>query len=93
MTNQPNQPNEPNTPHEPNTPGEKPKSLMRNLGAFFGHIAHGITASPTGPEPRTHEVRREVEEREETAPDGRKVTVRRTTIEEIEVEQKPSDGG
>ncbi|MCC7387748.1 MAG: hypothetical protein IT431_03170 [Phycisphaerales bacterium] len=78
-------------------PDEKPKSLMRNLGQFFGHIAHGIKADaakpPGQPEPRTQEVRRDVEEHEETAPDGRKVIVRRTTIEEIEVEQKPSDAG
>jgi len=69
---------------------DKPKSLMRNLGEFFGHIAHGVKADPARPATqkpaaRKQEVRREVEEREETGPDGRKVTVRRTTIEEIEI--------
>jgi hypothetical protein len=69
---------------------DKPKSLMRNLGEFFGHIAHGVKADPARPATqkpaaRKQEVRREVEEREETAPDGRKVTVRRTTIEEVEI--------
>ncbi|MCA9277899.1 MAG: hypothetical protein H6815_03835 [Phycisphaeraceae bacterium] len=65
-----------------NTPrGTKP--LMRNLGEFFGHIIHGIR-TPAKPKSQTHEVRRDTEEttRHEN---GQKITVRRTTIEEIEV--------
>lgn len=73
-------------------PDDKSKSLMHNLGQFFGHIARGVKTDPAKPDSHKQEVRREVEEREETTPDGRKVTVRRTTIEEIEVERTPSDG-
>lgn len=78
---------------------EKPKSLMRNLGEFFGHIAKGVKADTAAADVEKQEVRREVEEREETMPDGRKVTVRRTTIEEIEINEahdvaeKPGDCG
>lgn len=57
---------------------ERPKSLMRSLGEFFGHVAHGFK-QPVGP--RVSEVRRDVEER--PLPGG--VTLRRTTIEEVEV--------
>ncbi len=57
---------------------------MRNLGQFFGHVAKGIKARPGAPQ--TQEVRREVEERQETGPAGEKITVRRTTIEEIEIQ-------
>ncbi|VAX42561.1 hypothetical protein MNBD_PLANCTO03-1688 [hydrothermal vent metagenome] len=67
---------------------EKPKSLMRNLGEFFGHIAKGVKADPTAPTVQKQEVRQEVEEREETTPDGRKIIVRRTTIEEIEINEE-----
>ncbi len=66
---------------------DKPKSLMRNLGEFFGHIAHGVKADTSKPTVQKQEVRREVEEREETTPDGRTITVRRTTIEEIEINE------
>lgn len=66
---------------------EKPKSLMRNLGEFFGHIAHGVKSNPDDAQRgEQREVRREVEEREETGPDGRRVTLRRTTIEEVEIQ-------
>lgn len=70
-------------------------NLMRSLGQFFGHLGQAIRTDPAKADktaPEKHEVRREVEEREETTPDGRKVTVRRTTIEEIELEprRKPS---
>lgn len=73
-------------------PDEKPKSLMRNLGQFFGHIAKGVKTDPAKPDSHKQEVRREVEEREETTPDGRKVTVRRTTIEEVEIQQGATPG-
>lgn len=64
---------------------------MRSLGQFVGHLTSAVKSDPTkadtaknGGEKR--EVRREVEEREETGPDGRKVTLRRTTVEEIEIQ-------
>lgn len=61
----------------------KKESLSRSLGKFTGEIWRALR-SPAGGK-QTHEVRRtvETEERETTAG---KVTLRRTTIEEIEVE-------
>ena len=57
---------------------------MRSLGEFFHHIARGA-AAPIDP-PAT--VRRDVEERAHDTPAG-KVTLRRTTIEEVRVEPPP----
>jgi hypothetical protein len=66
---------------------QKSKSLMHNLGQFFGHVAKGVKtpAKPAAPA-HTHEVRREVEERQEIGPAGEKITLRRTTIEEVEIQ-------
>ncbi len=58
------------------------KGLMRSLGEFVGHIAHAVkTPANKG---KKREVRREVETELRDTPQG-KVTLRRTTIEEIEV--------
>lgn len=57
------------------------KSLMRNLGEFFGHIARGVQ-TPVGPQ-RTV-VRKEVQE-ETRETDRGPVVLRRTVIEEVEV--------
>ncbi|MBT5136836.1 MAG: hypothetical protein HOK75_02915 [Phycisphaerae bacterium] len=51
------------------------KSLMRCLGEFVGHIVHAVKSSRA-----TSEVNRTIEEKV----DG-KVTLRRTTIDEIEI--------
>ena len=51
------------------------KPLMRCLGEFVGHIMHAATT-----EPSKKEVQRTVEEKTEG-----NVTLRRTTIDEIEV--------
>ncbi len=59
--------------------------VMRNLGKFVGAIWHGVKADPD-----VHKVRREVEESVEEH-DGKKVIVRRTTIEEIEVRDDTDD--
>lgn len=69
---------------------------MRSLGQFVGHLTSAVKSDPAKAEPtdtnptkaggEKREVRREVEEREETGPDGRKVTLRRTTVEEIEIQ-------
>jgi hypothetical protein len=70
------------------------KSLMRSLGQFFGHVAHAVKSEPARTSEK-REVRREVEERETTGPDGEKVTLRRTTVEEIEIDrasERPRDG-
>lgn len=65
------------------------KSLARSLGEFVGHIWSGIKTTPGSKERR--EVSRSVEEREAQTPSG-KLTLRRTVIEEVEVE-KPRDRG
>jgi hypothetical protein len=62
------------------------KSLMRSLGEFCGHIARGIRTDPSKPGPRV--VRKEVEEETRETPQGR-MTLRRTTIEEVEVAPPP----
>jgi hypothetical protein len=61
------------------------KTISRSLGEFFGHIVHGVKGEIQQDEPDRREVRREVEEREGEV-DGKKVTLRRTTIEEIEIQ-------
>ena len=53
------------------------KSIMRNLGEFFGHIVRGVRTDPTK---RKQVIRKDVEEEKHGD-----VTLRRTTIEEIEV--------
>lgn len=59
------------------------KSLARSLGEFFGHVWSGVRSDPAKDAPVKETLRHEVEERTEAASGGR-VTVRRTTIEEIE---------
>lgn len=63
--------------------GKKP--LMRSLGEFVGHIAKGITTDPAKPPASRQTVRTRVEEETRETPRG-KVVLRRTTIEEIEVQ-------
>jgi len=60
-------------------------SLMRNLGAFFGHIARGIKEDPAKPRSKT-EVRRTVEEE-----DRGDMILRRTTIDEVEFKRGKPD--
>jgi hypothetical protein len=57
------------------------KTLMRSLGEFVGHIWHGVTTNP-----RKKTIRKTVEEEDR---DG--VTLRRTTIEEIEIRRPTRD--
>lgn len=52
--------------------------MMRNLGEFFGHILHGVRTDPS-----KKVVRHEVEEEQRGD-----ITLRRTTIEEIELKGK-----
>jgi hypothetical protein len=59
---------------ERDRPAEK-KTLARSLGEFFGHIAKGVKTDPA-----KKVVRKEVEEEERPG-----MTLRRTTIEEIEL--------
>jgi len=64
--------------------GDKSNSLSRNLGRFLGHIKQGLKAPVEGDEPRRVEVSRTEETEERDTPRGR-VTVRRTTIEEVDL--------
>ncbi len=76
------------------------KGIMRSLGEFVGHIARGLATDPA--KPRVGErtvVREDTTQSEETTADGRRVILRRTVIEEIEVapdaagtERRPEDG-
>ncbi len=63
----------------------KKKPLMRLLGEFVGHVAHGVKADPAKP-PTTagaaHEVRRETTEEVRETAQGQ-VVLRRTTIDEV----------
>jgi hypothetical protein len=63
----------------PNSP--KDKSLLRNLGEFFGHIAHGIKTDPAKPRTVT---KKTIEHESRDTPQG-KVVLRRTIIEEVEL--------
>ena len=68
---------------------EKKKSISRSLGEFLGHIIHGAKTKvdADGNEVVREEVSRTVEEE-----DRGEVTLRRTTIEEIEFrKQKNAD--
>ncbi len=58
------------------------KSLMRSLGEFVGHIAHAVRTQPE------HDTRRRttVQTQHQETSEGR-VTLRRTVIEEIEIER------
>ena len=59
------------------------KPLMRCLGEFVGHIVKSVKSNPTK---TTSEVNRSVEERK-----GGNVTLRRTTIDEIEIQSEEID--
>ena len=52
------------------------KPLMRSLGEFFGHIVRAVRSDPG-----KRVIRKSVEQRQE-----RGMTLRRTTIEEIEIQ-------
>lgn len=57
---------------------------MRSLGEFVGHIARAVKAPAGAPPRRRVEVRRRTEAEQRDTPAGR-VTLRRTTIEEIDL--------
>ncbi len=67
------------------------KTFMRSFGEFVGHIVHGVRTDPAKDTGARREVRREVEQEERRTTDGRKVTLRRTTIEEVEIEGDEPD--
>ena len=59
----------------------KKKPLMRSLGEFFGHI---VKAVRTNPSKEQTVISKSVEEE-----DHGNITLRRTTIEEIEIRDPP----
>lgn len=61
---------------------------MRLLGEFFGHIGKAVRSDPSQPE---RVVTRKEVEQETRQTDKGKLTLRRTTIEEIEI--SPTDQG
>lgn len=65
------------TAFSPAMPDSRNKPLMRSLGEFFGHIIKGFRTDPN-----RKVVRREIQEEQR---DG--VTLRRTTIEEVEIDR------
>ncbi len=67
---------------------EQDKSLMRNLGEFFGHIVRAVKTDPARQDaPQSGHPTTSTQVHEETVidPDGKRVVLRRTTIEEIEI--------
>ena len=59
------------------------KSLMRNLGEFFGHVYRAVRSDPAR---RRTIVNKTVEEEHRGS-----MTLRRTTIEEVEIKDKQAD--
>ncbi len=67
---------------------DKDISISRAVGQFFGHL-WGASTKPVGPDDAVgerREVRRETQETRGEL-DGKKVVLRRTTIEEIELKK------
>lgn len=65
---------------------DKDISISRAVGQFFGHLWGASTKPVKKDEPQRHEVRRETEEGEGEI-DGKKVVLRRTTVEEVEFKE------
>lgn len=63
---------------------DKDISITRAVGQFFGHL-WGATTKPVTQSER-QEVRRETQEAQGEM-DGKKVVLRRTTIEEVEIKE------
>lgn len=63
--------------------GPSRKSIARSVGEFVGHIVHAVRTDPARPAHR----RTTVEERREGS-----MTLRRTTIEEIEFKDGSDEG-
>lgn len=61
------------------------KSLARCFGEFFGHIRHGVKTNVSGNSKQI--TRHDRQEASQIGPNGEQVTMRRTTIEEIEVKR------
>ncbi len=67
---------------------DKDISVTRAVGRFFGHI-WGATTSPVSkdsPDSQTHEINRESHS-QDAEMEGKKIILRRTTIDEIEIRE------
>lgn len=62
---------------------------MYNLGSFVRHLVRGFTED-VGPQRRV--VRHEVQEQVREGEGGGRVTLRRTTIDEVEIDPGPGAG-
>ena len=65
---------------------DKDISISRAVGQFFGHLWGASTKPVKKDGPQRQEVRRETEEGEGEI-NGKKVVLRRTTIEEVEFKE------
>lgn len=65
------------------------KTYSRSLGEFFGHIWRAVKTAPAQPDRAV--LRHDVAEERRDTPHG-KVTLRRTTIEEIQVDRPNKEG-
>jgi hypothetical protein len=63
-------------------PSPDDKTIMRSLGEFLGHIWHGVKTDPS-----KRVVRKDVEVESRQTSEG-KVILRRTTVEEVELQPK-----
>lgn len=61
------------------------KTLMRNLGEFFGHIARGVKTDPAATQSGSAGMQKQVARKTVEEEKQGNVVLRRTTIEEIEV--------
>jgi len=94
----------PDGPTDKSARGSEEKPLMRSLGEFFGHIARAIKTDPAKAEPggpggaapakgERRVVSERVEEREVPSADGTgRMVLRRTVIEEVEIEGRSAAG-
>ncbi len=69
-------------------PSDRDIPVSRAVGRFFGHLWGAIKSDPGKDRA---ELKREVEEQPAVGPAGERVTLRRTTIEEIEIEPPSRD--
>ena len=65
----------------------KDKSIARSVGQFFGHLWKGVTSEPNT---QRQVLRKDIEEEQKDTEHGA-VTLRRTTIEEVEVRREEQD--
>jgi len=68
---------------------ESKDNIVRNIGKFTGEIWRAIKSPVPTSSNETHEVRRTVETDVQETDEG-KVTLRRTTVEEIEIHKQNS---